>query len=145
MTSTKRRSAATLLVAAIAVTALLAGCTSPQAQEATARLNADRGAYGLAPLVSSDMLNAKAQMWAQVLAGQDTLFHSNLTDGIGGCWRSLGENVGYGGSIATVESSYMNSPPHRANILSSSYRYVGTGVAWNGNMVFTVQEFMQPC
>lgn len=145
MTATQRRSAATFAAAAIAVMALLTSCVSPQAREAADRLNADRGAYGMGPLITTDMLNAKAQAWADRLASQNTLYHSNLTDGISGCWRSLGENVGYGGSIAQVENTYMNSPPHRANILSSNYRDVGTGVAWNGNRVFTVQEFMQPC
>ena len=58
---------------------------------------------------------------------------------------SLGENVGYGPSIATIESAYMNSPGHRANILASKWNGVGTGYATNGDRVYTVQVFIKTC
>lgn len=134
-----------ILVAAVGIAMLVTSCLSPQAQETADRLNADRAANGRPALVVNQMLANKAQAWAARLAGQYTLYHSNLSDNISGCWRSLGENVGYGGSIAIVENAYMNSSGHRANILNSGYQYVGTGVAYNGPLVFTVQEFMQGC
>ncbi len=145
MNRTTTQRVAKVLAAAVATMMLLASCMSPEASDAADRLNADRAAYGMPRLVSNDMLNAKAQAWAERLARENTLYHSNLADGIYSRWCALGENVGYGGSIAIVENAYMNSPGHRANILNGSYRWVGTGVAWNGNKVFTVQEFMQPC
>ncbi len=137
--------AVTLLIAVVGVASLLAGCMSPDASQAMDRMNADRAANGMHPLINNEMLNQKAQAWADRLASQNTLYHSNLPDGISGCWRSLGENVGYGGSVAIVENAYMNSPGHRANILNTNYQYAGMGVAYNGPLVFTVQEFMQGC
>jgi uncharacterized protein YkwD len=130
---------------ALCAAALFASCESAEAQETADRLNADRATYGLRALPTNDMLNAKAQAWAERLARENTLYHSNLPDGITGCWRSIGENVGYGGSIAIVEQAYMNSSGHRANILGTQWNRVGTGVAWNGPKVFTVQVFEQAC
>jgi uncharacterized protein YkwD len=45
---------------------------------------------------------------------------------------TVGENIAYGtGRRSTPRSigrAWMNSPPHRANILSSSYRAIGIGI-----------------
>jgi uncharacterized protein YkwD len=91
------------------------------------------------------MLQAKAQAWADRLANENALYHSHLADGIGGCWRELGENVGYGGSIADIQGAYMSSAGHRANILNARFNYAAVGVAHRGDRVFTVQVFMQGC
>ena len=53
--------------------------------------------------------------------------------------------MGYGNSVAQVEAAYMQSAPHRANILNRGYTTVGVGVARRGDRVFTVQEFMSGC
>lgn len=134
-----------LAVGVVAVMVLLVGCMSQDQDQAFQALNHDRNVNGMGSLAYSEMLKNKAQGWANHLAAVGSLSHSNLTDGIYGCWRSLGENVGYGPSIGAVENAYMNSPGHRANILSWSFAYTGTGVAWRGSTVYTVQEFMQPC
>ena len=106
-------------------------------------VNDARGANGRRRLVLHPMLTRKAQAWAEYLARQNTLKHSNLPSGITYQWRSLAENVGYGGSIEQVHEAYLDSPGHRANILDPRWNYMGTGVAWRGNRVFTVQVFMQ--
>lgn len=43
-------------------------------------------------------------------------------------WRVLGENVGYGGGVATLHTAFMNSPAHKENVLYPTYRHVGVGV-----------------
>jgi uncharacterized protein YkwD len=45
----------------------------------------------------------------------------------GARFRTLGENVAYGTSSDLVFDMYMQSPPHRANIMDASFRYVGVG------------------
>jgi uncharacterized protein YkwD len=49
-----------------------------------------------------------------------------------GRW-SIGENIGWGaGRMASpraIVSAWMESPPHRANILSGRFREIGVGVA----------------
>lgn len=139
-----RRSAA-----AVALTGVVAGCfgsvLSPMQTETLDRLNSDRRIYGLRTLPDQGAAQAKAQAWAEKLARENTLYHSNLSDGIRTRWCALGENVGYGSSVAAIETAYMNSPAHRDNILNSRYNGAGVGVARNGDRVFTVQEFITTC
>lgn len=147
MHTTSRPGRRTALAAVVLVAAfsLLTACLSPDQDQVRIAMNNDRGAYGLGALsVQMDAQN-KAQAWAQKLASENTLYHSNLPDGINVRWCSLGENVGYGPSISAIETAYMNSPEHKANILNTTWNGVGTGVAYNGPRVFTVQEFIQAC
>ncbi len=54
-------------------------------------------------------------------------------------WTILGENVGVGGTVASLHSAFMNSPAHRDNILYPSYRHVGIGAfRKDGRMWVTV-------
>jgi uncharacterized protein YkwD len=125
--------------------ALLAGCLSPQQQTGLNALNADRIANGRAGLMPDGYLANKAQAWADQLARDGYLHHSSLPAGVPNCWTELGENVGYGGSIAAVENAYMHSAPHRANILNGAFTKGAVGVAIAGGRVYTVQEFMAGC
>ena len=90
------------------------------------------------------MLHFKAQAWADQLSRQGYLSHSRLTDGNWSTsWTKLGENVGYAWSLEQAQSAFMNSAPHRANILDRNYNKVGTGVAQGGDgRMWVVQEFM---
>jgi uncharacterized protein YkwD len=55
-------------------------------------------------------------------------------------WSMLGENVGEGGGVKSLQRAFMRSPEHRANILDKSFKYVGVGVKKkNGLMWVTVQ------
>ena len=143
---TLRRTRPLRMVAGLLLTGMLVvACNSAVNDAGLAALNADRNHNGLGSLALDQMLQTKAQLWAENMAAKNTLYHSNLEDGITGCWRMIGENVGYGPSIAAIENAYMNSPHHRANILNTQYTRSAVGVAWRGNTVFTVQEFLQPC
>ena len=42
-------------------------------------------------------------------------------------WVMLGENVGVGGTPASLQQAFMNSPAHRANLLDRQLRFVGVG------------------
>ncbi|HET6663228.1 MAG TPA: CAP domain-containing protein [Acidimicrobiales bacterium] len=145
--ATRRRSLAALVVSA---SLFLAGCLTPQQQTVLDEMNVDRQANGRVALGAHDVAVAKAQAWADKIARDGGLSHSNLADGLGGlCWRGIGENGGYGGSIASVEDGYMNSPGHRANILNTAWDVVGVGHApgtvSGRSVVFTVQVFVDLC
>ncbi|QXC63258.1 CAP domain-containing protein [Aquihabitans sp. G128] len=140
--SIRRAGVAVALVAALA---LLSACLSPSQSQVQSELNSDRRAHGLSTLGVNADAQAKAQAWAEKLARENTLYHSNLPDGIRTRWCSLGENVGYGPNVPTIEDAYMNSTGHRANILSTKWNGVGVGYATNGNRVFTVQVFIKTC
>ncbi len=136
-----RLAIATLLVLLLGST--LTACQSSEQVRVAQLVNQTRAQSGRSYLRDNLQLDQKAQAWAEYLAGQNTLQHSNLPSGITYQWRSLAENVGYGGSIEQGHQAYLNSPGHRANILGPRWNSMGTGVAWRGSRVFTVQVFMQ--
>ena len=143
LSPSKRRqiTVATLLCAL----ALLTGCLRSTQSQVLNELNADRAAHKLRTLGTQADAQRKAQAWAEKLARENKLYHSKLSDGIKVKWCSLGENVGYGPSVAAIEDAYMASPGHRANILSTKWNGVGVGYATNGKKVFTVQVFIKTC
>lgn len=136
----------TIVAASIVMAiALLTGCLNADQSQVLSSLNADRQANGRRALVTHAQAQTKAQAWAEELARTGKLKHSNLSHGITGCWRSLGENVGYGPNVPAIQKAYMNSPGHRANIMSNAFNAVGVGYARKGNVVYTVQVFVQTC
>jgi len=72
-----------------------------------------------------------ARKHSLAMANADSLFHTNdparyYLKGI--AWHYWGENVGVtGGTVGDLESAFMASSPHRANILHSSFRHVAIG------------------
>ena len=50
------------------------------------------------------------------------------------CYWGVAENLAYGeqgqGSPRGLVQAWMNSPPHRANILNRRYEHIGIGVVW---------------
>ena len=138
-----RRPAA--VIALLATFLLLTGCLRPEQDQVLKELNQDRTALRLKALPTQADAQRKAQAWAEKLARENTIYHSKLSDGIRTGWCSLGENVGYGPDVATIEDAYMESPGHKANIVAAKWNGVGVGHAKNGNRVFTVQVFITTC
>lgn len=130
---------------AVLLALVLAGCQSEGQAAVLRELNADRRAHGLAALPAHGTLDAKAQAWAEKMARDGRLSHSNLASGAPRCWRALGENVGMGPSAAHVQDLYMRSSGHRANILDRRWTDVGVGYAKGPGGVYTVQVFMVRC
>jgi uncharacterized protein YkwD len=108
-------------------------------------LNAERARHRLRPLRLNHKLSRAAQRHSRAMARQKFFSHTSpsgasFVDRIrstgylsGARSWTVGENIAYGsGSRSTprsIGSAWMNSPPHRANILSSSFRSIGIGVA----------------
>jgi uncharacterized protein YkwD len=99
--------------------------------------NIERVNHGLQPLITDDRLMMAARMKAQSLFQhgyeQD---HDNYAYGnyyvmpreVFGFNNTTGENIAFGQESASgVVSAWMNSPPHRANILNPNHRYIGVG------------------
>jgi uncharacterized protein YkwD len=108
-------------------------------------LNVERARHKLRPLRLNRKLSAAAQRHSRAMARRRFFSHTSLsgasfvdrirsTGYLSGArsWM-VGENIAYGsGSRSTPRSigtAWMNSPPHRANILNSSYRAIGIGIA----------------
>ena len=108
-------------------------------------LNAERARHRLRPLRLNRKLSRAAQRHSRAMARRRFFSHTSpggasFVDRIrstgylsGARSWTVGENIAYGsGSRSTPRSigrAWMNSPPHRANILSSSYRAIGIGIA----------------
>ena len=58
-------------------------------------------------------------------------------------WHTWGENVGYTpGDVKSMEQAFMDSPPHRGNILNRAFRQVAIGsVRVDGTLWVTVFFF----
>jgi uncharacterized protein YkwD len=112
-------------------------------------LNNDRAANGLPALTWSPKLSNQAGTWAANMAAWNTLYHQNLGALINSPdysgYYTLGENIMVGpGSLspAAVEAAWMNSPAHKANILSRSFNIVGIGyVRGPDGRIWAVQDF----
>jgi len=97
-----------------------------------ALINNDRAGAGRGPLSWSSCLYSVALANAKRMAAQGFISHTNGPNADLSCHvgSRAGENVGYwtgGVNDAQLNTMFMNSPDHRANIMGP-YRYVGT--AW---------------
>jgi uncharacterized protein YkwD len=128
------------LVAAVASLALASPAAAGNAED-EARLfeltNQARGQNGLGALAYDPAAVSVARSWAAELARSGQLRHNpNLVANVNAFvtteWTRVGENVGYAGSADQVQTAYMNSPGHRANILGD-YNRVGIGAVRDGS------------
>lgn len=124
-------------------------------------LNGDRQANGLQPLVLNSQLSGFAQLRAQnLLNSAGALNHYDasgklvlreIMDDNQIPYATAGENLAENNfsapqTVGTANTALMNSPTHRANILSANYQQVGIGLAGpdaTGRYVY-VQLFLQP-
>lgn len=138
---TRRRS--TMVVAIIAVFSLIAtSCTkNPESAETAQLINNERRARGIPELHLNPTLIDKAQDWADHMARQGRVSHSNLRQGVGTGWRSLGENVGWARSVGEMHSLFMASSGHRSTMLDRRYSSYGVGVAVVNGRYYTVHVF----
>lgn len=139
-----RRVPARLAVLGVVAIALLAACTPLNSQEQylfgqTNQLRADNH---IGPVYEYEPLTAKARAWAQTLATQGRLAHSDLNQlGVG--FSVAAENVGRSGSIEDVYRLLVESPTHRGNMLNPQYHLTGIGTARaKDGTVYAVQLFI---
>lgn len=121
--------------------------------------NSKRQANGRASLGLDSRLNSAAQAKANDMVNRD--YWSHVTpDGqqpwvfitnAGYQYLSAGENLAYGFMTSTgTVNGWMNSPSHKANLLSSTFTEVGFGIAnsanyvGNGNQTVVVAMYGKP-
>ena len=105
-------------------------------------VNQERQQRGLTPLVTNGDLVAGARLQADAIRDAGRLFHNPDLGSVATGWTKMGENVGYGSTVAGLHAAFMNSPGHRANILDPSYTHVGLGVVVEGSRIWVAQVFM---
>jgi uncharacterized protein YkwD len=116
-------------------------------------VNQDRAANGVAGLRFSGALARVAQYRAQDMLNRGYFSHYDPATGQlafsalmhlwGIPYTTAGENIAWSTnpSMAGINTMFMNSPEHRANILKGAYHQVGIGVASNGVKTMVVEVF----
>ncbi|AVP64960.1 LysM peptidoglycan-binding domain-containing protein [Clostridium botulinum] len=122
--------------------------------EVISLVNIERKKSGLPPLRTNWQLSRVARYKSQDMATKGYFSHNSSTYGspftmmqnFGLKFSSAGENIAYGQNTPQqVMTSWMNSPGHRGNILSSAYTEVGVGVYKSSSGVYYwTQMFMKP-
>lgn len=108
-------------------------------------LNKTRARHNLRPLQLNSKLSTAAVRHSRAMVGRRFFSHdspdgASFVDRIratgylsGARGWYVGENIAYGtgdrSSPRSIGAAWMNSPPHRANILRSSFREIGIGLA----------------
>ena len=112
-------------------------------------INTDRVGNGAGILAMAYDLNPDVRAFSEKMAGEGDLRHMTsaergpiLPDGT----FTWGENVAWHSSpnlssCSTIHSMFMNSPGHRANILSANKRFVALGVHIGANGTWVTELF----
>ena len=108
-----------------------------------ADLNVVRARAGVAPLATDGQLISVARAWSAQMASAGGLSHNPSLGAQVSDWRSLGENVGTGSDVATIEAALEASPQHYRNMVDPNFQYVGVGVVEARGSVWVTEDFKQ--
>jgi len=110
-----------------------------------------RRAYGLAPLRWDESLAAAARRHAELMAQHGSAQHGfegepNLATRVkqaGAHFAWLSENVTQGPTPGFIHVQFMQSAPHRSNILDRDMDSIGIGVSERRGQLFVVDDISQ--
>jgi hypothetical protein len=132
-------------VGAVVAPATALADTYSMESQFVAQINAARQAHGQAPYsVASDLISV-ARGHSSAMASRQSLYHNpSLTTEVSN-WQVVGENVGEGPTVTDLQTAFMNSPEHLANILDNDYTQIGVGVVVDHNgIIWVTEDFRQP-
>jgi uncharacterized protein YkwD len=135
-----RKTVLVLLVLAVSLAAVATATASSVAATTTElevlkELNRARAQNGLAPLRTDPMLRKAARSHSENMMRTGVFAHGDfhqrmLRFGIRG--SIAGENLAWGvgsrGTPTELVNGWLNSPPHRENLLRASFRRIGIGL-----------------
>jgi hypothetical protein len=111
-------------------------------------LNLARAGSGR-PMINLDATASNvARGWATSMANSGTLSHnpsyvSQINQFVTPDWTRVGENVGDGPSVTSLQSAFWNSPGHKANMLGD-YNRVGIGAVRDGSgQIWVTYDFVK--
>ncbi len=113
-------------------------------------MNAERAARGLSPLSRDSRLDSLAQSWANKMAANRTMYHPSQPQAMASAgYRSGAQNLAWHDATLTASwahNFWMNSAPHRKNILDPAFTHTGIAIACNPSggqypYVFATVEF----
>lgn len=111
--------------------------------------NQERAKVNAPPLKWSDRLAIAARLHSDEMARHNDLSHQLEDEPIfterlaeqGAHFNAAAENVGYGNTADDVQDGWMNSPPHRANLLNPVYTEMGVGIVRSGDRLWATEDF----
>ncbi|KAJ1925325.1 hypothetical protein GGI01_000046 [Coemansia sp. RSA 376] len=118
-------------------------------------VNSKRNETGLPPLILSEPLNAMSQNHSDYQVSIKKMTHDDASGSLGKratdagiSWSRIAENVAMGAeTVDNVMNLWENSPHHLANILGN-YKFVGFGLATDGEgnkgSAYWTQTFVYP-
>lgn len=125
-------------------------------RDAAGKVNERREAEGLAPLEGSAALASVARAYSCRM-GEEGFFDHMSPDGdsvadrveaAGIRYRAVGENLAFVSGardpVDVVVDGWMESPGHRANILSDVYSHAGMGICVVDGTYYFTQVFLLP-
>lgn len=144
-----------VLVAALGAPAPARAQSAPLASQLVAGVNRVRAEAGLPALAETADLDAVALERSADMASRNyfshvtpegrTVFAMLAERGI--AYQAAGENLAWNtADEATASSvalqSFLNSPPHRANLLNPSFTQIGIGVSSDGRRIYFTLVFI---
>jgi uncharacterized protein YkwD len=149
----RARAAARVLVVLLATTGVQLAQSAPaQAVDASAeadfvaRINELRLTVGVSPVTVDAALTGVARDWSGRMSSGIGLAHNpglrGIIDGITTAWRKLGENVGWGSSVAQLHDALVASPHHYANLVDPDFKVIGVGVIVNQGQMWVTEDFL---
>src|SRR5215470_19434329 len=112
-------------------------------------VNRERAALGLRQLQWDTALANAARLHTTLLAEHDALSHrfngeADLQTRLrmaGASFSLVAENVAEAPEVTALHIAWMNSPPHRANILDPKVDSIGIAIERRGEQYFATQDF----
>ncbi|MGH4126097.1 MAG: CAP domain-containing protein [Clostridium sp.] len=121
-------------------------------KEVVTLVNQERAKQGLAPLKENAQLSNVARYKSEDMVANNYFSHTSPTYGspfdmmkkFGITYTAAGENIAMGQqTAASVMNGWMNSPGHKANILSVNFTEIGVGVAKDkSGTIYWTQQFI---
>ncbi len=107
------------------------------------KMNNARTARLVARLRLDPELSKVARVHNRAMVRAGSIFHQSSTQ-LGGRvvgWSLLGENVGVGGTVASLHEAFMNSQAHKDNILRETFNHVGVGTKRRDGRLYVTVVF----
>lgn len=120
-----------------------------QAEQLFVLANQARAAQGLPPLQWDPALADAALRHCQRMSVEGPIAHryggepdlASRAGQAGAHFSLIEENIAVGAYPASIQQGWMNSPPHRANLLSPDVNRVGIAVVAANGVLFAVSDF----
>lgn len=88
--------------------------------------------WNISSLIIDDQLMRYSYDWSENMAEKNRMVHSSMRNIMKLGFNMVGENIAWGQNTEQdVMNSWLWSPGHRANILSTSYNRIGCGAAYS--------------